>query len=125
MDAEWPRHFPCGCPDAAEAATTGIVFHLLRYDVAEDFTSARERGAFKDGDECLRAAMSCYRELDSARRHLALQPSMFRAIAALDLKPEHGHIKHTPSKRIRDHYSLWLRSEYQSRCAELFMELSA
>ena len=103
---------------------SGTVFHLLRHEEEENFKSALERKVFKSEPECQRAALSCYVDLEAAKRHLGFQPAVFRGIARADLEPKHGVIRHTPRPKIPEHHSIWLRSEYHVQCSRLFVEMA-
>src|SRR5205085_82100 len=93
----------------------GAVFHLLRRERDQDFTTAYDRGVFADRALCRRVAYSCFVTLVTARHFATIQPQVWRGVAQAELKPEHGAIKHTPTNRSPEHHSLWLRARYDVR----------
>lgn len=73
----------------------------------EDFTTPEERGAYKDGDECKRKALSCYASLEGAKQAMGLIPKFKKAYILAGTVPANaGKLLHTPG-RSPDHWSWW------------------
>lgn len=118
-DAEWPPHFPRGCPPEGAVATGGDVYRFVRNDrpTPDDMRSWLELGLGK-GRDCQRAALSCSvtrEHLEEVRR--AAPRRRTDRIARATLGPEHGRLAQTGSGA---HHSLWLRRRFHPEAHRLF-----
>jgi len=119
-EAEWPPHFPRGCPAEGAAGTGGDVYRFVRNDppTPDDMRSWLELGLGKDRD-CQRAALSCSitrEHLEEVRRAVPLRRT--DRIARATLRAEHGKLAQTGSAAA--HYSLWLRRRFHAEAHRLF-----
>lgn len=118
--AEWPQHFPAGCPPKDADDLSGIVYMLVETDppTPTDMKCAVDRGSFIGQPECDRASISCARDSQHLRDLRGNSKRLRRhLIANGTFSPEHGKIKQT---RGPGHYSMWLRAKYLSIGHTLF-----
>lgn len=120
--AEWPSHFPPGCPpaDALEANGVYLRFVATIPPTPADFVSFLELGRRTEVSDVVRAGLSVYGTKAQMEKKRGRSP-LLRAssIAQAHLKPEHGKVSPAGS---RGHRTLWLRRWALTRAPNLFHE---
>lgn len=105
-EREWPSHFPPACPPADAEDLSGIVYMLIASDppTPKDMECAIERRSCIGKPECLRASLSCNRDLGHLEQSRLVSPRLKdHIIGVAKLEPEHGKIKQTGKQ---GHYSM-------------------
>jgi hypothetical protein len=118
-EAEWPAHFPHGCPPEGATGTGGDIYRFVRHDppAPDDMRSWLELGLGK-GRDCQRAALSCsitLEHLEEVRRAAPLRRT--DRIARATLGAEHGKVAQTGSAA---HYSLWFWRRFHAEAHRFF-----
>lgn len=120
LSKEWPAHFPEDCPAHNTPEVDGAIFRFSTGS-SDDWECAAELGRFTGLPECVRAGLSCYRNIEDLRKHAKVMPKFRDAKAATaQLLPKHGKILQTGKV---GHHTLWLRSQYHPECNSLFQEI--
>lgn len=121
---EWPVHFPPGCPPADAADLSGVIYMLVETNppTERDMKCASDRGSFRNKPECLRASLSCARDVEHLKEVCANSPRLANHhVASATFQPQHGKIKQTGAP---GHHSMWLRAKYLAIGHTMFRVLS-
>ena len=107
----FPDDWPEACPPNDSNEADGVVFAAARSTpfARLDFSSANDRGAFKDADECERRGVSVMKEKSDVEALLERFKRKFKHIAKAELSSTHGRLKDTPREFAKSHCTLWPR----------------
>ncbi len=124
----WPDYMPPGCPDA-QPTHTGRLFRLVsKVPVRKEdplMLPAALTGAFPDADACLRASLSSSSRIEELQTlRLSRTKKYGRArVVAIDMLPDLGRARPTPSRSSPYHWSLWLTLAAFDAASRLFIEV--
>lgn len=100
--------FPPKCPPD-DAKPTEATFYACHYDnppSQKDFTTAAQRGVFRNSCQCRRRSHSIVLDLADARGLCKSYPDKFRFVSIGNLTKLHGVCAATPGS-FPSHHSLW------------------
>ena len=103
-----PAKWPADCPHTDAEPASGEVFRIVRSNPPSpaDFITPHEAGTLKSRDNCLRRALSVYRNKNDAETTMRMFPQLGRLIARGVLHPSNGVLKATPT-RGNSHHTWW------------------
>lgn len=98
------------CPPQDASAASGEVYRGVRQNPPSDadLATAAQQGAFVGQDECQRCGLSVFKTADALRHAQDLLPTVGKLVARASLRPEHGYLKHTPSRKNPPHHTFWV-----------------
>lgn len=110
---------PEGCPPDEASLPNSEVYRFVKETppLEWDFKSSAERNPNKDyGDnECARAGLSVFYDLDDAKEARKAIPGMkSKHVAKGDLSPRSGKVHHTPRPQSPSHHTWWKNTDFDA-----------
>jgi hypothetical protein len=110
---------PDECPPDEASLPNSEVYRFVKEapPLEWDFKSSIERNPQKnyDDNQCARAGLSVFYDLDDAKEARKAIPGMkSKHVAKGDLTPESGKVQHTPRTKSPSHHTWWKDTEFDA-----------